>query len=279
MTSRVITTGRAIRVGTVAEQAAAGAVDVGGSDTQSWLGVPITGASRVIGVLGLENLEANAYTESDERLLGTVASSMGVALENARLFDETKHLLAETEQRNAELAVINDIGVALADQLEFGAIVDAVGERLWAMFGSDDMVIGIYDPATNLISYPYERDSGKRVLQSEPIERGVGLTSIVLDTKRALRFGSRADQEANGAIRPFVRQAMTPTPPCPSRGSGSRSWPATRRSASSDWETSVRMPTRRATSGSSAPSPQAWAWLSRTPACSPRPPTGPRSWH
>ena len=149
MTSRVITTGRAIRVGTVAEQEAAGAVDVGGSDTQSWLGVPITGASRVIGVLGLENLEANAYTESDERLLGTVASSMGVALENARLFDETKHLLAETEQRNAELAVINDIGVALADQLEFGAIVDAVGERLWAMFGSDDMVIGIYDPATN----------------------------------------------------------------------------------------------------------------------------------
>ena len=39
---------------------------------------------------------------------------MGVALENARLFDETKRLLAETEQRNAELAVINEIGEALA---------------------------------------------------------------------------------------------------------------------------------------------------------------------
>ena len=34
---------------------------------------------------------------------------MGVALENARLFDETQRLLKETEQRNAELAVINSI--------------------------------------------------------------------------------------------------------------------------------------------------------------------------
>ena len=38
---------------------------------------------------------------------------MGVALENARLFDETKRLLDETDQRAAELAVINEIGSAL----------------------------------------------------------------------------------------------------------------------------------------------------------------------
>ena len=38
------------------------------------------------------------------RLLQTVAASMGVALENARLFDETQRLFKETEQRAAELA-------------------------------------------------------------------------------------------------------------------------------------------------------------------------------
>ena len=55
---------------------------------------------------------------------------MGVALENARLFDETKRLLAETEQRASELAIINEIGTALAAQLDFKAIVDLVGDRL-----------------------------------------------------------------------------------------------------------------------------------------------------
>ena len=39
----------------------------------------------------------------------TLANSMSVALENARLFDETNRLLKETEQRNAELAVINSV--------------------------------------------------------------------------------------------------------------------------------------------------------------------------
>ena len=46
---------------------------------------------------------------SDVRLLQTLANSMSVALENARLFDETQRLLKETEQRAAELAVINSI--------------------------------------------------------------------------------------------------------------------------------------------------------------------------
>ena len=52
----------------------------------------------------------HAFSEADQRLLGTLASSMGVALENARLFDETKRLLAETDQRAAELAIINEVG-------------------------------------------------------------------------------------------------------------------------------------------------------------------------
>ena len=56
----------------------------------------------------------NAFSESDVRLLETLANSMSVALENARLFDETTRLLKETEQRTAELAVINSVQEGLA---------------------------------------------------------------------------------------------------------------------------------------------------------------------
>ena len=89
---------------------------------------------RVVGVVGLESIEAYAYSEADERLLSTLASSMGVALENARLFDETKRLLAEADQRAAELAVINEIGTALAKQLDFDEICELVGERVRGIF-------------------------------------------------------------------------------------------------------------------------------------------------
>ena len=98
----------AARSGTVDDQVARGAIQVGGSDTESWLGVPILAGERVIGVIALESLDAERVRRGDERLLATLASSMGVALENARLFGETKRLLTETDERAAELAIINE---------------------------------------------------------------------------------------------------------------------------------------------------------------------------
>jgi GAF domain-containing protein len=78
-----------------------------------------------MGVIALENVDReNAFSESDLRLLTTLTNSMSVALENARLFDETQRLLKETEERNAELAVINSVQQGLASKLEFQAIID-----------------------------------------------------------------------------------------------------------------------------------------------------------
>ncbi|WP_163368285.1 hypothetical protein, partial [Enterobacter hormaechei] len=65
----------------------------------------------------------DAFSAADVRLLETLAASMGAALENARLFAETQRLLKETEARNAELAVINEIQQGVAAQLDFDSIV------------------------------------------------------------------------------------------------------------------------------------------------------------
>ena len=122
--------------------------------------------------------------------MATIASNMGVALENARLFDETKHLLGQTEQRNAELAVINEIGEALARQLDFQGIIDAVGERIRAIFDVKTGVIALYDPATNTLATPYSIDLGERI---HPADRPLGgLAEKVIRERRSLRLGSNA---------------------------------------------------------------------------------------
>ena len=70
----------------------------------------------------MENYEReNAFGESELRLLTTIAASLGTALENARLFDETQRLLKETEERNAELAIINSVQEALQPNWIFKA--------------------------------------------------------------------------------------------------------------------------------------------------------------
>src|SRR4051794_3500174 len=162
LTTTVVRTAGPVRLGSREAQFAAGAIDIGGTTTLSWLGVPILAGERVIGIVGLESVEADAYSEADERLLSTVAASMGVALENARLFGETKRLLAETDERAAELSVINEIGDALARQLDFDAIIDLVGNRISGMFDAHSMFIALYDQATNVIEYPFDLVEGRR---------------------------------------------------------------------------------------------------------------------
>ena len=86
---------------------------------------------------------------------------MGVALENARLFDETQRLLKETEQRAAELAVINSIQQGVAAELDFQGIVDLVGDKLREVFTTGDIGIRWYDAQTGLIHYLYEYEHGE----------------------------------------------------------------------------------------------------------------------
>ncbi len=198
LTSRVLGTRRPLRSGNSAELRALGAIVFGGA-TESWLGVPILAGERAIGVIALESFDRDAFTEADERLLATIASSMGVALENARLFDETKRLLEESERRASELAIVNEIGAALSRQLEFQAIIDLVGDRLAAMLQTRDMFIALYDRLSGLVSFPFMTDDGSRI-RVESIPLGRGLTSKVLEAGRPLRFGTFAEQTAAGGI-------------------------------------------------------------------------------
>src|SRR4029079_9884212 len=96
---------------------------------KSWLGVPLVSGGQVNGTIRLENyIREYAYSESDLSLLQTLANSMSVALENARLFDETNRLLKETEQRKAELAVINNVQEGLVKEFKSEDIYELVGE-------------------------------------------------------------------------------------------------------------------------------------------------------
>ncbi|MGB8646166.1 MAG: GAF domain-containing protein [Anaerolineae bacterium] len=158
----------------------------GTAPVQSAVYVPLVAAGQLTGSISLQNLDReNAFSESDVRLLMTIASSMGVALENARLFAETKRLLAETEQRNAELAIINSVGQGLAKELDFQAIIDLVGDKIRDIFRAPVVGIQLYDPATNYISYPYTFEDGARFqFPSRPL--GAGFTGHIIRTGQPL---------------------------------------------------------------------------------------------
>ena len=59
-------------------------------EVRSELVVPLLRQDRLVGVLDLESIEANAFTAEHERLLNILGTYIAVALENARLFEEAR---------------------------------------------------------------------------------------------------------------------------------------------------------------------------------------------
>ncbi|HEY3476582.1 MAG TPA: GAF domain-containing protein, partial [Anaerolineales bacterium] len=165
--SRVIQTQQPIVLGTKEEQLKLGVTPASSPNSeqdlnQSYLGVPILLGDQVTGVVSVQSYQQNAYGDSDLRLLQTLANSMSVALENARLFDETQRLLKETEQRNAELAIINSVQQGLASKLEMQAIYDLVGNKIQDIFDSQSVLIITFDHASELTHIPYNFEKGQR---------------------------------------------------------------------------------------------------------------------
>ena len=133
----------------------------------------------------LGSYEPHAFDANDLNLLQTLTNAMSAALENVRLFDETQHLLQETEQRAAELSIINSVQDGLASQLDFDSIIDLVGDKMREVFGLQNLDIRIYDPSSNLMHFKYFVEGGKRLPPFEPSEPA-GFGGRVLETREPI---------------------------------------------------------------------------------------------
>ena len=119
------------------------------SRPMSALWVPLVRRRRARGVISLQNLDReDAFSERDVELLTTLAASLSVALENARLIDETR-------QRLTELATVNEVGQALSSQLDLDELIELVGEQMRRTFEADICYVALHNIERDEIEFPY----------------------------------------------------------------------------------------------------------------------------
>ena len=131
---------------------------------RSGVWVPMSVAGEVRGVISLQNLEhEEAFSEADVRLITTIANSLSVTIENARLFDETQRLLKETKRRASQLEILNNIAQVLTQQLDVQTIVERVGDKIRELVMEDNVGIGLYDPEARSITAHYVTRKNERI--------------------------------------------------------------------------------------------------------------------
>ncbi len=67
-------------------------------DTRSEMALPLSVRGEVVGVLDVQSTEGSAFTDEDVGILQTMADQVAVAIDNARLLDESQRTLRELEK-------------------------------------------------------------------------------------------------------------------------------------------------------------------------------------
>jgi signal transduction histidine kinase/CheY-like chemotaxis protein/ligand-binding sensor domain-containing protein len=116
-----------------------------GVPAKSYLGVPIPVGNDVIGVISVQSTEEEGrFSENDLRLLATIAANVGVAIENARLFEETRQARAAAEEADAAKSaflstVSHELRTPLTSVLGFAKIIKKrLEERIFPLVKTDE---------------------------------------------------------------------------------------------------------------------------------------------
>ncbi|RMF85522.1 MAG: GAF domain-containing protein, partial [Nitrospinota bacterium] len=123
ITGWVAQSGKSVRVGDVRKDPRYYAMR---EEIRSELCVPLRLGDRVIGVVNVETPRLNAYTETDQRVLETVASQIAVAIQNARLYEQVQRHAAEMEQQ-----VIERTRALAASELRYRQLVESPLVGIW----------------------------------------------------------------------------------------------------------------------------------------------------
>ncbi len=126
--------------------------------TRNWLGAPLISKDTIIGLLALDKVEPGYYRQNHEQLALAFANQAAVALENARLFAETRDRTTTLAQQTERLALLNRVSTMLAQSLDVENILEiALQESARALGGTSGRAVTFdlsQQVGTVVVEYP-----------------------------------------------------------------------------------------------------------------------------
>ena len=174
---------------------------------RTFLGVPIVLRGVAYGNLYLtEKQGGEEFTEEDEELIQLLAAQAAVAIENTRLYETSTRWLRHLES-------LNEIGEALAGELELEPLLGLVARRLRGLVHARVVLIALPEPGTDRLRIAAADGDGSDAygLVGMDLELGGSKTGRVLSRGRSERVDSVLDDpeiDQQVARRMGVRSAL-----------------------------------------------------------------------
>jgi GAF domain-containing protein/DNA-binding response OmpR family regulator len=164
-------------------------VEAIGRSSACWLGVPMLAGSQVIGMLNVQNYDQPfSFTLQDQQLLFAIANQAAVAIQNARLFEQT-------QRQNQDLAILNEMGSALNTILDRESILEQIYVYTRRLVEFSTFSVALYHPEQDEISLPLIIEAEQRYSPRRMRRQG-GLLDYIIRTQTSLLLSDNVETRA-----------------------------------------------------------------------------------
>ncbi|MFM8320708.1 MAG: GAF domain-containing protein, partial [Chloroflexota bacterium] len=160
-------------------------VQIGGEDSHTYLGVPMFIEDRLIGIMSVQSSQVDAFAEDQIALFEALATQAAIAIQNARLYDQTVEAL-EREQR------LNYLQRTISQTLDLSQVLEQLA-RLSARYLQADMAtLALVSPDEQVMTDVYDYNLPE-ALDGVKLPRGAGLAWQIILSRRTLRLDDYAE--------------------------------------------------------------------------------------
>jgi response regulator RpfG family c-di-GMP phosphodiesterase/putative methionine-R-sulfoxide reductase with GAF domain len=174
-------------------------VEIGtpGEETQSGLFVPMLVHEQVTGVIQVQSYSLNRFSQEDGDLLGLIANSTAVALENVGLLEETNRHLEQVE-------ALRRIEKSISASIDFHETLKVVLEQAISLLNADAADILLYRGETGFLEFADGRGFKGNGIQSTKLKLGQGLAGRAALERNLVNITSLVKEKESFTRPPLV---------------------------------------------------------------------------
>jgi len=148
-------------------------------EVRSELAVPLILKNRLIGVINIESVQPNYFTEEHKRLLTLIGSRMAVGIENARLHTRT------TRQART-LLLLNEIARELTSILHVDELLKHIAELVARLIDYQMFSILLLDATGEKLQHRFSLRFGENIQLKDDRPLGLGVVGYAAQNKQAV---------------------------------------------------------------------------------------------
>lgn len=167
---------------------------------RSELVVPILWSGKLVGVIDMQSTLLNAYTEYDRSILQLIASRIGSAIFNARLY-------RRVERQNRLLRTLTSVSQEFSSILALDELMRKVAEIVRQLVNYDAFSVFVLDRERQLLRNRFSIRYDKRV-EIDNVPLGSGITGAAVAARHTIRVNDTLTDPRYIASHPDIRSEV-----------------------------------------------------------------------